>query len=134
MAVTLLPHDLIQPIGELDSAWFPGANLETLVTAALSDAVNIVESDANIAAAKHNRAAAAHVYARLYRRVASRLAATPQTLTVAGQITKVTDSSRVSYFAALAASKEDEYAGLAAPVDTGDTANQSYSIRARATW
>lgn len=134
MAVTLLPHDLIQPIGELDSAWLPDVNLETAVAAALSDAVNIVEADANIAAANHDRAAAARVYARIYRMVASRLAATPQTLTIAGQITKVTDSSRITYFQSLAAAKEAEFAGYVVSDTYDTTLPRSFATTVRATW
>lgn len=133
MAVTVQAFELIQPVGELDTAWFPSQNLETMVTAALADARTAVEGNAQIAAADHNRAAAAHVYARLYRAVASRLAATPQTVTIAGQVTRVYDSARVSYFQGLANAKDAEYAGY---IVVAATSAGSASARARAvpTW
>ena len=134
MAVSLVPFDLMQPAGELDSAWFPGANLEALIAAALHDAASVVETNSDIAAANHNRAAASYVYARLYRIVASRLAATPQTLTIAGQITKVTDSSRVAYFENLAAAKEAEYAGYIVTSALDGYIQRSTSATVYGTW
>lgn len=134
MAVTLAPFDLMQPMGELDAAWFPDGDLELRIGGALALVAPVVEGSTAIAAANHNAAAAAWVYARLYRQVAARLAATPSTLTIGGQITRVTSADRVAYFANLAASKEAEYAGYSVVETTIAVPARSQRAKVTATW
>lgn len=134
MTVTLQTFDLVQPAGELDGAWFPDNDLGVLVSGALALVRPRVEANAAIAAVNHNAAAAASVYARLYRLTASRLAASPQTLTIGGQITRVTSADRVTYFEKLAAAKESEYASYAQSDAHLDAPNRSQRARVTASW
>ena len=98
MTVTLQTFDLIQPAGELDGAWFPDNDLSVLVSGALAIVRPRVEANAAIAAVNHNAAAAAAGYARLYRLTASRLAASPQTLTIGGPSPPPTNPGRAHHF------------------------------------
>lgn len=99
MAVTLLPDDLIQPIGELSDVLFPDGNLLNMLSGWLVDATNQVNAAPGIALANQNKAAAAWVYYRAYSLVADRLASTPSNIVIDSTVTRTMASDQRKYFA-----------------------------------